>query len=418
MSRLELLNSRQNEAVSSWIHNNGIGTINAAVGFGKNFTAFKCVYKALVKGWINKGDTIWFFAETNVRETTVHDEAIKFKNIYNLDILKDFTLEFYCYQSLPAGDRVLDIYDEIHDTLTSKYYKNILDSTAKYKIGLSATIPLNSSVFRSELDYQDVDKKSQSDKLTKAGTITKYITKGQLLDILCPICFKYSLSKGIEEDILSPFTTTILEHNLDTKDKSIKIWKTKELLGTEYKYYSSRNRMMSYPDLPSYRKATLGKEMTKFLYNLPSKARVIKNFLKTLSGKTIIFGVELALLEQITDNVVTKDNAEQLINDFNNDVIDVIASSKKLKQGITLNGVSNCIIVSYYSKSGNTIQQLGRIVRYSPNKIAKLYIVVTQGTYEESRWFPNMSKVYDVKGNVIDTINLNIKTYESTKDYL
>jgi superfamily II DNA or RNA helicase len=156
---------------------------------------------------------------------------------------------------------------------------------------------------------------------------------------------------------------------------------------------------------------TLGRQMAKLLWQCRSKAETVKNLLPTLQGKTIIFGVELDLLMEITDNVVSGRNSEELnsklIEDFNKGDIQVIASSKKLKQGITLDGVTNCILVSYYGTSTDFIQKLGRIVRFVPDKIANLYILVTEGTFEES-WVTKMTVVRDANGRVLYDVELNV----------
>lgn len=413
MGRLELLNQRQDGAVATWIGQNGIGTINAAVGFGKNFTAFKCLERALAQEWITPGDKVWFFAETNAREDTLYEELEKYKKISKVDLKKLLDFEFHCYQANPEGYRMVDIYDEIHDALTPKYKKNIENSPAKYKIGLSATIPKNTNLYSNEIVYKQQGKVYQTEEEREKG-IETFINKGQVLEQLCPICFTYTLEQGIEEGILSPFQTYVIEHKLDKTKKNIKLWKSKEGFGSEYDYYTKRAKMKSNWALPVYMRQRLGKEMTIFLYNLDSKVEVAKALLNKLEGKTIIFGTRLDHLEKITPNVVREKNFQELRDKFNSDEIKEIASSKKLKQGITLKGITNCIVVSYFSKSSDIVQQLGRIVRHVEGKIANLYIFVTNDTFEE-KWFEQMQNVYNEKGKLEDTISLNIVDYISSK---
>lgn len=408
MQRLQLLNQRQSEAVEAW---NGVGTINAAVGFGKNFTAFKCIEKALEMSWIKKGDKIFFFAETMAREDTLWKEL----ELYGKGLRSMFDWRFYCYQSLPVEERQLDIYDEIHDALTPKYKQNIVNG-AKYKIGLSATIPKNYSIFRTELDYKDVNKVYSSKKELEEGD-ESFINKGQLLEKLCPIVFVYTLEQGITEGLLSPFKTFIVEHTLDAEDKSMLVWKSKKEYGSESDYYNKRAKLKQNYNLPFFMKQRLGKEMTLLLYELPSKTKLVKNLLESIGGKTIIFGTRLEQLRLITDNVVEGKNFKELVAKFNSGEINTIASSKKLKQGITLEGIENCIIVSYFSTFSDIIQQLGRIVRFVEGKVAKLYIIVTLNTFEE-KWFKEMQNMYDEKGKLEGIVDLKIADYISSKSLL
>jgi superfamily II DNA or RNA helicase len=326
-----------------------------------------------------------------------------------------FDWRFYCYQSLPIEERQLDIYDEIHDALTPKYMQNI-KLGAKYKIGLSATIPKNYNIFRADLDYKSVNKVHSSKSELESGDIS-FINKGQLLDKLCPIVYVYTLEQGITEGLLSPFKTYIIEHTLDTLDKSILIWKSKGEFGSESDYYHKRARLKQNYNLPFFMKQRLGKEMTLLLYELPSKTKLVKNLLETISGKTIIFGTRLEQLKLITDNVVEGKNFNELVAKFNEGSIKTIASSKKLKQGITLEGIENCIIVSYFSTFSDIIQQLGRIVRFVEGKVAKLYIIVTLNTFEE-KWFGEMQNMYDEKGKLEGTVDLKIADYISSKSLL
>lgn len=412
--RIEILNQRQNQAVDSWIESEGVGTLNMATGTGKTITAFKCIYKVLDLGWIDKGCTIRFLAEVIARKFTLEEEIDKFEKITGKRIDEDFDIQFFCYAAVSENiGQSLDIYDEIHDSLTEKYHKNIKNSEAKFKIGLSATIPKNINVFRSKFeDDEEAYKRAiyQSDYDTTKGNITDFITKGQLAEILCPTVFSYGIEDAIKDGVLSPFKTYVINHHLDKSKKVHKIWKSYDTLGSEWQYYDSRDRKRKDWRLHKGVKRSFSMQMTRFLYNLPSKAEVVKAMLKMMNGqKTAIFGIELKLLRQITENVCEAHNTEELIKKFNSGEISVIASAQRLKQGVTLEGIENIIIVSYYSKPHHLEQIAGRLVRFVPDKVGKLFILRTRGTFEETRWFDEMRKIRDEKGKIIRNFDLNIQ---------
>ena len=402
-SRIEKLNYIQDMAIHEASLNNWIGTFCVATGVGKTFMSFKYLMALEAHGKLTTADTVWFLAETTTRHATLIEEADKFESIYKVNPLDRFNIEFHCYQGKPDGKPLVIIADEVHMALTPKY-QECFKQGHKFILGLSATIPKNLQVYR---DDEDND-----------------LTKGQLLDTIAPIIFDYPLSQAITDGILSPYRTTVIKHSLDYKDKYIPSGtKKKPFMATERRAYDYNNSIVkSFWAQPPY-KGLCAKRMCRMLWNLKSKADVIKKLLPTLEGKTIIFGVELALLEKITPNVVRGGSKKQekinekLIDDFNSGKINVIASSKKLKQGITLEGVTNCIIVSYYKQSWSMIQQLGRIVRFVEGKLANLYIVRTDGTYEES-WFENMNKLHDEKGKIIDEIDLNVTEYLLSENIL
>lgn len=83
----------QNEAVSSWVKNNKIGTVEVATGHGKTFIAFKCILT------MPKKTNVLFLAETRVREKTIKEDVIQYKKFYGKDPLKDYNVKFGLYQS-------------------------------------------------------------------------------------------------------------------------------------------------------------------------------------------------------------------------------------------------------------------------------------------------------------------------------
>jgi len=388
MTRIELLNHIQEEAVNSVINNGMKGTVNLATGVGKTITAFKFLYKIKKKF---KKPKVWFVAETTTRKSTLLEESNKYEEIFGVNPLEDFDIEFYCYQGKPSGKVDIMILDEIHECLTKEYSKIFLNK-AKAIIGLSATIPT----------HQLVDPADENS-----------ITKGELLDKEVPIVYKYNLEQAVENGILSPYQTTIIKHQLDNKDAYISgKLKGKATMLTEYRQYGKYKWMLGNFNLPSKVRGFAGRNMSTMLHNLKSKVQVTKDLLSTLEGKTIIFGVRLGILEMITPNVIRGGGKKQeiinesLLNKFNNDEINIIASAKKLKQGKTLKGVENCIIVSYYKELHHLVQQLGRVIRFVPDKMANLYIIETENTFE-TKWLNKLTELKD----------LNITKYQNSKFY-
>ena len=414
MNRIEKLNMRQDEAVTALIENNGIGTLNMATGTGKTITFLKCLYAILDLGWIDRGCTVRFLAEVDNRKYTLQEEIDEFKKLFKKDANADFDIKFFCYAGVYENiGQTVDVYDELHDTLTAKYYRNIKESAATYKIGLSATIPEDLNVFRekiAEIEGSDTMNFYQDQYFTDNKEITKFITKGQLAEILCPVVYRYPLSMAIEDGVLSPFETYIVSHHLDASTKNIKTWKSYDVLGSEYDYYDKRDRKRRDFRIQKYIKAHFAREMTRLLYNLPSKVEVVKSMLKLMKDRRVIlFGVELKVLKEITPNVCEAHNTKELIDKFNAGEINVIASARRLKQGITLKGADACILVSYYSKSYHLEQIVGRLVRFVPEKIGKVFIIRTERTFEATKWFAEMQRKRNHEGKVVGKFELNVK---------
>jgi superfamily II DNA or RNA helicase len=394
----------QNCAIESIKKAGDKATVCAATGTGKTFISLKWLYSLKERNKVKRQDEVWFLAETKVREKTLHEEVEKFNSLYGVNVFKDFNIIFYCYQAIPTGKPTVIIADEIHDSLTPKYQK-VYDNPFQYILGLSATIPKNLKVYRDDEDNE--------------------LTKGELLDSIAPICFEFTLQAGIDTGILSPFETIIIDHLLDDTDLTTGLKGGSKKSGyfpvTEKNYYEYRAKQVRRPINSNY-KGRLIKEACRLLWNLPSKSKSAKKIVEE-GAKTILFSTQLDLLRRIIpeENIVEggksdKEN-DKIIDDFNNGKISVIGSAKKLKQGITLQGVENAIILSYYKEAYHTIQQLGRIVRFAENKIGKLYIYRTLYTFEE-KWFEHIDKIKNEQNVVTDVINLNIVDIKNSKTFL
>ena len=369
MTRTQKLEKLQSDIVNSIGER---GTAEIATGVGKTFISFKWLYK-----YVPKYSKVTFFAETTVREKTLLDEAKKFKEIYNLDVTSDYDISFCCYQSLPITDSIAHIYDEIHDMLTPVYQACWFMNQPKYCIGLSAFIP------NIPLDKLDFDSP----------------TKLDILNQFAPVKFRYSISQAVEEGILSPFEISVKYYEFDNTVKSmLGGTKAKPVPMTEFeyfKYFDSRrkNFMMNH----IYR-GVCGKRVSDLLQSTKSPVPIAKKVLEN-PAKTVVFGVDINVLLEITPNVISSRNSkvvnQKIIDDFNAGKINTIGSFKMLKQGITLEGVERVLLVSYYSTEVDFLQRLGRGVRWVEDKIAKVIILKHKTSEMQDKWFNTMLGEFD-----------------------
>lgn len=456
----------------------------AATGFGKSFVFFKLLYALLDKGWLSYKDTVCYWAETNIRWQNMVREAKKFSKIFGNNPLEDFIVKWPTYQGGYQKPRVMDVYDEYDFALTAKYSINIRQSSAKYKIGFSATLNEPGVVYAEE--WADIlhEVIRQPNALTKKGVITSMVNKGQLSDIVLPNVFTYTMQQAIADGLVVSYKTTVIEHPLSTVPDKIRKWKSKEGMCSELEYYNAREYMRRNGSSPAFQRKKGGLEQAYFVSNLPSKVEVVQKLLSSIKGKTILFANDTSLLYAITKNVVTNPGdasfvvnttnghcfysrskgktgkmrykrrnilsfkyetisekgykaahafylehmfrpSEQIISDFEEGRIQVIASAQKIGRGITLNGIENAVLISYNSSSTPLIQKLGRIVRKEEGKqIANLYIIKTVLPYHltsrtftpEEKWFEEMIVQKDSYGEVRNVVDLNItNTVKSTE---
>lgn len=401
MTRQDKLEELQNQAVADWLEAGGKGTVVAATGFGKSFVAFKAVLALLKAGLINEGDRVMLMAETDVREATFAEEAMKFRAIYGVDPMRLLSWDFACYQAKTSGEQFeVLIADEIHSALSPKYAYNFINNTFDHILGLTATTQSSLQVYRDDE--------------------TNDLRKGEILKAVAPVVFEYNLARAVSEGILSPYRTIVINHSLDTQAPVITDMK-KGTVMTEHRAWGYAQWMRSNWNIPKFVRANTAKKASRMLWNLPSKQPVLRAIMAADPSKMIIFSNELKTLEDLdiptVSGKLSKTRTAELIGDFNNGKITRIGSARKLKQGITLNGVEACVLASYYSGSHHVLQQLGRVIRYTEDKVATLYIIRTRGTFEE-RWFDEMRVVRNEKNQVADKISLNVAEEVDSVDFI
>jgi superfamily II DNA or RNA helicase len=375
MKSIEKKDKVQKEAISAWKKSGKKGTCEIITGLGKTFIALHALY-TMPK---NK-DVHLFLAETTDRETDLKKDVAKYNEIFGKDVFKDYKLEFYCYQSAykwKDKEFGLVIADEIHDSLTPSYSAFYRNNSYKAIIGLSATVERGTTY---ETDRGDI------------------YTKGEILDKIAPVCFKYGLKKARVDKTSRDLDVYVILNKLDDKDKYIKAGsKSKTFFQTEkaaYDYWDKQHKQSFFildQTLKTLKIRITATKRSNILYNLKSKIPIVRKLVDNLDSKTIVFGNSLDSLLQITPNVVSSRNKEeknqQIRDSFEKGKIKTIGSFKKLKQGANLDGLDNCIMMSYYSTSKDLIQRIGRL-RDNGRK-GNIFIILTQGTQEEV-WLKKM----------------------------
>lgn len=374
MNNNELKNKVQQNALQAWIKADKIGSCEIITGLGKTILALHALYTMPKNNKLHL-----FLAEQVDRQTDLIKDINKYNQIFNRDVLNDYNLQFQCYQTVYKWKNKeigLVIADEIPDSLSPSYSEFYFNNTYDAIIGLSATI-------NRKIEY--VDKSN------------KVFTKGDLLDKIAPVCFKYTMNQGQIEGTSRKLNIYVINHELDEINKTVKSGSIKKsFYQTEKEAYSywdkvfKRSLFLDENEEVKNLKIRLASNKRKdILYKLDSKIIVIKELLKHINGQSIIFGNNLDSLLKITSNVVSSRNnvsKNNLIrNNFDLGKIKIIGSFKKLEQGANLNQLDNVILHSYYGVEGKIIQRLGRN-RMNGDKVGSVFVLVTKDTQEEKWW--------------------------------
>lgn len=380
----------QDEAVLKWTANNKTGTVEVITGLGKTFLALKALY-TMPKN--DLGTLHLFLAEQRDRETDFLKDVAKFNEIYKRDVFKDYNVQFHCYQTVRNWKDYklgLVICDEIHDSISVENYKFYLNNKYKAILGLTA-------LFKGDLIYW-VPESHILHEVFKKGSISKQ----EMLDNIAPIVYKYNTNQGQIDGTSRKLNIYKINIELDNISKTVPAGsKEKPFYQTEaaaYAYvdkkYNEVNNLTQglledfyrFQERKNLQLYKVINKRCKLLYELPHKTIAVRLILATIKGKTVIFGNSLEKLKSITPNVVSSKNTEASNNSirglFEEGVIKVIGSFKKLVQGANLKEVDNCIIMSYYSTEVKFIQMIGRL-RQNADKEGNVFILISKGTQEE-----------------------------------
>jgi len=360
----------QNAAIQTWVKTGKKGTINLSTGVGKTFSFIKATR------FLPKSSKILFLAETSQREFDLKKDIALFKKLFKYDLEATHTLTFMCYQSsykLVNTHWDMVCADEIHMSLSPEYIKFYKNNKYKTILGLSATIDRPTSYIIDDVET----------------------TKGEMIDEIAPVVFKYTLNDAVKDGTTKKLRIFIVNHSLDYYNKNIKAGSAKaQFMQSEkdaYDYWDNQfKRALFLPDGPAktFKIRNTSAARAKILYNLPSKTEEINKLLAVLSGKTLLFGNSVDALLYLTPNFISNRNTDkkylELREKFDKDLISVIASFKMLKQGANLSNLDNTILMSYYSKELDMIQAIGR--QRVTNSIGNIFIYVTAGT-QEVKWY-------------------------------
>lgn len=357
------LNIIHTEAINEWYPVKK-GTIQIATGLGKSFISCRAICKMPIKS------KILILYENVDRKENFLIEIKKYENINNINILSNYEIDFGTYQKyykLKDLEYTLLIADEIHDSLSPAYSRLYFNNSFEYIIGLSAYVDKT-------VEYVNT-------------------TKGKLLNRISPIIYNLGLKEAREKGLIRDINLQFIEGELSKK-------KTHKVQNKKVSFYTSEYDNYNYWKKSLVRGMILKEtdggylyyraihNICKILYFAEWKQKIVNELLKKHQNeKTIVYANNLDFLNSITDNVVSSKKSneenERIISDFNNGKINIIASFKKLEQGINLADLDNVIIASYYSKDKSMIQRLGRL-RFSYKK-GNVYILKTNNTLEE-KW--------------------------------
>lgn len=289
---------------------------------------------------------------------------------------------------------------EIHDSLSPSYSEFFFNNKYDAVIGLSATINKNT-------EYIDDN-----------GNV---FTKGDLLNKIAPICYKYNLNQAKEDKTTRKLNIYVIHSELDNITKYIKAGNAKKrFFQTEkasYDYWDKefkKSLFIEDEELKSKKIIVTSNKRQTIIYNSLNKIEAVKQIVKVLNSKVLIFANSLDSLLKVTPNVISSRNNDDkndiLKDQFNKGKIKELGSFKKVKQGANIDNLDNVILMSYYGTTLDFVQRVGRL--RDNGSEGNVFILLTKNT-QEMVWFKNMLEDFELDNiQYFKNINEFIKYYK------
>ena len=370
MEKVSSRTERQLEIVQKFADNKGRGTLLAATGFGKTFTAIMVIIRLLKSR--PEGKVVIVVPTINLKNQW-KKELKKSKVHKNCDVIVINT----AYKTKQSCD--LLICDEIHAYGAEQFIKVFDKITYDYIFGLTATIERSDGMHEVLLQYAPVIDEVAIDECHANGWVSDYLV--------------YNLAVPMYDDE---------QENYDKANKQFRYAAGRLGFGGAQSFNNARKYLQDKSADPAMRAvaAVYYNSMRKrgdICKNSQAKIPVIKQLLEKFDDrKALLFSASTdfadAVQEELGDVCLsfhskrTKKQQVEILKKFKDGRTKqrVISSVKALNAGFDVPDCSLGIVAAGNSKKLDNIQRTGRIIRYVPGKTAVIINLYAPNTQEVS----------------------------------
>lgn len=379
---------RQEEARVKWIKSKCKGTFEFATGFGKTWTAIKCIKSVLNKyrdlrvlvvvptdnlriQWLQHLDNNQLSLNSDVQ---IVNTVIKRK--WKCDIL--IIDEAHRYAS--------DTFQEIFNTVEYRYI-----------LGLTATFERLDGKHEIIAKYCPVIDRVTTEEALINGWLSNFKEYQVLIDVDDINEYKALNSEFVEHFEFFNYDFG-LAMSMIGKDGFRNRAKYRDAIckpGASEEERKHAFRMITIHAIGFIRTI---QQRKAFINNHPKKLEIARKIIEARPGaKIITFSSNVKMAESIGYGVVytgknsSKKKNRITLEEFGRQKSGVINSCVKLNEGADIKGLSVAIILGLDSSETKSIQRRGRTIRKEGDKLAEIFNIVIDQTIE-TKWFANSHK--------------------------
>jgi superfamily II DNA or RNA helicase len=359
----------QEAALVEWKNAYYRGSIEGVTGVGKSRIAVLAAQEQFRK---NPNAIVYVGAPTEtLRDQGWPDE---FKKWGCEDLIPK--IKFICHASMDVEiveteEVDLFIFDECHHAtiLNCIFFTN---NKVWYVLGLSATIP-------------------KGDEPEKQALINR----------ICPPIFKVTVEEGVELEMVADFNVTICFFHLNEEDKNVVVSTTTgPVVRTEMEQYKSLTSTLAQAMWKNKHAAKVWmSRRVNFIRNVDTRTYLAQDVMQhILEGKrTLIFCGSIAQSEILCGEWIfnSKTDKKMLIK-FQNKEIHYLGAVNAMNEGQNIEDLDQILVVCLDSKARNMIQRIGRTIRWRPNHIGEVIVLVAINTADQ-KWYEKAFAKFDKK---------------------
>ena len=258
------------------------------------------------------------------------------------------------------------------------------------------------------MEYQDITKSNSEPFFNGqikfktiiglSGTHPKQQEKLDLYDRLkLKTLTQMSIDEAVENGLVAPYNIKVIELKLDNKKKNIKAGgKSTSFMQTEDARYMYLTRLINAKifarqEVPKF----FYLNRMRFLYNLESKHKFIKNFISKLEGRTLVFTGSIAQAEDICKYSFHSGKDDTDLIKFKEGKINELACVNSGGVGHTFKDVQNVVIAQVNSNGkGDSTQKIARGLVLQEGHVANIYLFYVANTVDQN-WVEKVLQDFD-----------------------
>lgn len=241
------------------------------------------------------------------------------------------------------------------------------------------------------------------------GTPPRYSRseKGEMVQMYCPIVYKYITDDAVDDAILNDYRIIVHRMELGTTNTLPVKMKTSTFFTSEKKSYDYWTKRIL--EAQSKKQEQIASVMRmRVMMDFRTKERYTKELLAEIEDKCIVFCNTQDQADRIcsysyhSNNDESEDNLQQ----FKDGNISELSCVMQLNEGINIPELRAGIIMHAYGNERKSNQRIGRLLRLNPDDTAVVHILCYKNTVDE-RWVNEALKDLDPKKITYHDINVH-----------